>query len=88
MPNYEKMLEDFVKERNEAVITYDVETFKKFYAKWKKLGVYEVPLPIDQVLEISMRKMVYATPSFTQEQRDEAKKWLVERGYEVLIDDN
>lgn len=85
MPNYEKMLKDFVKERDEAVITYDVETFKKFYAKW--FGVYEVQLPSDPVLEISMRKMVYAITSFTEEQREEAKKWLVERDYEVLIDD-
>ena len=88
MPNYEKMLKDFVKERDEAVITYDVETFKKFYNKWHKLGVYDIPLPVDAVLEISMRKMVYSITSFTEEQRNEAKNWLIERGYEGILNDN
>lgn len=88
MQNYEKMLEDFVRERNEAVITYDVETFKKFYNKWHKLGVYDIPLPVDAVLEISMRKMVYSITSFTEEQRNEAKNWLIERGYEGILNDN
>ena len=76
-----KLIKMFNKERDEAVISYDVETFKKFYYKWKALGYYDLNLPEDKVIEVTMRKMVCHITSFTDEQRAEAREWLLSRGY-------
>lgn len=75
-------LKIFVKERNEACESFDLDTFKRFYIRWVRLGVYE-PLDIsDEVLEITMRKMVCNIKDPTPEKLAEAKKWLKERGYD------
>lgn len=50
------MLNQWRKERDKVVKTYDVEAFKKFYIKWTKRGLYDMKLPADEVIEISMRK--------------------------------
>ena len=71
----------WMKERDEAVISYDVDRFRKFYEKWRKIGMYSVPLPKnDLVVKITMRKMVYHITAFSKEQREEAAKWLKDRG--------
>lgn len=71
----------WMKERNEAVISYDVDRFRKFYEKWRKIGMYSVPLPKnDLVVKITMRKMVYHITTFSKAQREEAAKWLKDRG--------
>lgn len=81
----DKEIEEFVKERDKAVKeacrTGDLENFKAFYEKYQKLGVYKLPLPPDEVLEISIRKMLCNTASATNEEYAEAYKWLIERGY-------
>lgn len=71
---------DWLKERDEVVKTYDVNKFKAFYVKWKMMGLYSLPLPSDDVIEVSMRKMVYNMLSSTEGEKDEAKKWLIEHG--------
>ena len=71
---------DWLKERDEVVKTYDVNKFKVFYIKWKMMGLYSLPLPSDDVIEVSMRKMVYNMLSSTESEKDEAKKWLIEHG--------
>lgn len=82
--NY-KEIKDFVKDRDKAVReacrTGDLESFKAFYEKYKKRGLYKLPLPSDEVLEISIRKMLLNTASATIEEYAEAYKWLIERGY-------
>ena len=76
-----QMQDAWMKERDETVISYDVDRFRKFYDKWRKIGVYGAPLPKnDLLIKITMRKMVYHITSFTKEQRDEAAKWLKDRG--------
>ena len=69
------------KERNEAVASLDVETFKAFYEKWKRKGFYAARLPRDEVLEISIRKMAIAIEDMDEEVKAKARKWLSERGY-------
>ena len=68
-------------EFKEIVPQYDVEAFKKFYQKWKARGYYQIRLPADHVIEVSMRKMVYNMKSTTEEQKADAKQWLESRGY-------
>lgn len=71
----------WLKERDEVCQTFDVEKFKKFYRKWKKMGVYDLGLPTDEVIEIAMRKAVCNMTKADTEKKREAKKWLKDRGY-------
>lgn len=73
----------WVKERDAVVKTYDIEKFKAFWIKWQKKGLYDkrMALPPDNVIEISLRKMVCATTSATDAEKEEAKQWLSQRGY-------
>ena len=75
----------WLKERDEAVLSFDVEKFKKFYRKWTKLGVYNVPMPSDRIIEIALRKGVCAMLNPPPDKLDEAKRWLDERGYTYTI---
>ena len=79
--NFKKWKDIWIKERDEAVRTQDVEQFKAFYKKWRARGFYKMPLPSDEVIEISLRKMLYHLADVTEEEKAEAEKWLKERGY-------
>lgn len=70
----------WIKERDEVVKTYDVAAFKEFYHKWQRKGLYRMPLPPDNVIEISLRKMVFSMKSATDEEKREAQRWLIEHG--------
>lgn len=80
--NWEK---EFLRERDEAIRTLDVEKFKAFYTKWKERGFYYLPLPRDAIIEISMRKMLYNIKSATEQEKEEAKNWLHERGFTCKV---
>lgn len=77
-----KTFKTWLREKDEAVRSFDTETFRKFFLKWQKLGIYEkyIKLPKDEVLEITIRKMACHSPTLTDEERETAKKWLEERG--------
>lgn len=83
--NQQKWIRLWKEERDKVMKTYDLELFKKFYEKWRKRGVYGLDLPKDNIIEISMRKCVYAMASATEEERKEAKRWLEERGYKAEL---
>lgn len=77
----DREIKQWEKERDTACLSYDVNKFRSFYNKWMLAGMYRKPLPMDfMTIEIMMRKMVYHINSSTQEQREEAKKWLEEHG--------
>lgn len=78
----ERKFNQWLKERNKAVLSCNVQMFKSFYYKWLALGVYQIKtLPSDKVIEISMRKMILTMKDATPKQKEEAKKWLLERGH-------
>lgn len=83
------LIRQFVKERDEAVKTSirtdDLRVFKMFYAKWKARGFYEIGLPSDEVIEISLRKMLYHMTSATAEEKATAKRWLIAHGSSTKI---
>ena len=81
--NFKKWKDIWIKERDEAIRTLDVETFKKFYKKWTERGFYRNGLPSDEVIEISLRKMLYHLGNATEQEKSEAEKWLTERGYDT-----
>lgn len=77
---------EWIKERDAAAYSFDVETFKAFYRKWAKIGIYEMRrLPPDDVIEITMRKMVVNLANPIPEKYEEAKTWLLERGHDLSI---
>ena len=82
-----KLIKQWVKDRDEAVLSFDIDKFKAFYRKYQALGVYEKgKMPSDRVLAIAQRKMVLQITSATPEQRLEAMNWLFKRGYDFYID--
>ena len=78
-------LRQWIKERDEALYTFDVGTFKEFYRKWQKRGFYTEPLPPDEIIEIIMRKMVCCLEKPKKDKLAEARAWLSERGYSWTI---
>lgn len=62
-------------DRDIAVASLDVETFKQFCKRWG----YQVPSS-DFVIEITMRKMMYHITTFPKEERKAAKEWLEAHG--------
>lgn len=72
-------IRQFVKERDDACSSFDLVKFKAFLRKYRR-----GKLPSDEVLEITMRKMVVnIEPKLPQ--YEEAKNWLLERGYDLEI---
>ena len=80
MSDYE-ILRQFVKERNDACSSFDLVKFKAFFRKYRG---DKCKMPSDEVLEITMRKMVVnIEPKLPQ--YEEAKNWLLERGHDLEI---
>ena len=77
----EDIMHRWIKERDKAVKTMDIQKFKTFYYKWKRCGIYQMDLPNDDVIEISMRKMILAMASATEKEKEAARQWLRDRGY-------
>ena len=78
--------QQWLKERDEAIYSFDIEKFKAFYRKWQKRGIYDdTPLPSDAVIEISMRKMCCGLANPREDKLAEARAWLSERGYSWTI---
>ena len=85
LPFSQKELNKWKRERDKAVKSYDVEKFKKFYRKWEKRGLYNIELPPDDILEISLRKMVFHMQDATDEEKAEAEVWLLEHGCDTKL---
>lgn len=77
----EEQMKQWVKEREEAVLSLDIEKLKEFYRKWAKYGIYNEQLPSDKVLEITIRKCICGLADPPKDKLAEAKEWLEERGY-------
>lgn len=71
------LIKQYNKDRDKAVLSLDVETFKTFCKKWGN----PIP-PTDRVIEITMRKMACHITSLPSEFRAEAKKWLENNGFD------
>ena len=82
-----KTIKQWDKELAEAASSFDAQTFKEFYRKWVKRGIYEAGMfPEDpQVLEITMRKIVMNHPKTTEEKKNEARRWLLSRGFDLCL---
>ena len=78
----DKLIVQWLTERDEVLKTHDVNLFKEFVTKWRKRGFYDdTPFPSDEVLEISMRKMICNITTMSKKEKKEAVAWLTSRGY-------
>lgn len=83
---YREKLNQFHNELDDVVLSLDVTRFREFYKKWHDLGIYDaITLPNDDILEITMRKMLVNMTDVPKDKYDEAKSWLLERGYDLEI---
>ena len=70
------LIRRYNKDRDKAVASLNVETFKAFCRKWS------LPIPpTDEIIEITMRKMMFHINSFSEEDKQAAKEWLKSRNY-------
>lgn len=74
-----EIIKKYGRERDKAVASLDIEEFKAFIKKWKYY--IELPLPPDEILEITIRKMACNSPRIPEEKKQEAREWLLSRGY-------
>lgn len=83
------LLARFVRERDEAVKTAikanDLRVFRRFYARWKAKGIYQIGLPSDEILWVSLYKMLYHTKDTTEEEKAMAEAWLIAHGSSTKI---
>lgn len=77
----EKMVADFVRERNEALITLDVDKVIAFHNKWNPDSQLNISR---ENSEIGMHKAITAVSNLPREIRMNSKRWLSERGYKSL----
>lgn len=83
------LMAQFVRERDEAVKTSiwtnDLRVFRRFYARQKAKGIYQIGLPSDEVLWVSLYKMLYHTKDATEEEKAMAERWLIAHGSSTKI---
>lgn len=80
-----ELMQEWILERNVVIRSLDVEKFKAFWKKWSARGFYRNGLPDDEVIEISLYKMLYNLESATEEEKNKAKEWLESRGLDVFL---
>lgn len=80
-----ELMQEWILERNVVIRSLDVEKFKAFWKKWSARGFYKNGLPDDEVIEISLYKMLYNLESATEEEKNKAKEWLESRGFDVFL---
>ena len=78
----DKYIVEYCKDRDEAVKSMNVETFKAFIKKHNP----NVKIPGDQVIEITMRKMAVHITSLDIDTRVDAFRWLLERGFDFDLE--
>lgn len=77
-------IEAFVKERNEVLLSGNVDRVMSFHLKYNP----DIPFPNREVAEIAMHKGRTAALGLPIEARLESKRWLSERGYSSMDDGN
>lgn len=80
-----ELMQEWILERNVVIRSLDVEKFKAFWKKRSARGFYRNGLPNDEVIEISLYKMLYNLESATEEEKNKAKEWLESRGYDIYV---
>ena len=82
-----KNIEKYVKERDEMLLKGSVAELKKFIAKYEE---YYNPMMVDalarakdEVLEITLHKMIIHCVNLPFDYRQKSADWLLDRGYSL-----
>ena len=74
-------IKHWVEERDMALLTMDVDIFRRFYEKYMVLGVYNIELPDDStVVKAAMCQGILGLAHPPKDKAEEAKKWLRDHG--------
>lgn len=73
-----ELIKRFYKDRDAAVLSLNVEEFKKFCKKWNLMTP-----PTDKMIEIVMRKMAVHIETLPDDFRAECAEWLIVRKYSI-----
>ena len=89
MKNYwETMRKKFDEERDDVLLTFDLEKIKKFYKKYRDLLAFPF-LPPENIIYRDSMKDILKMDKATPEQKQRAKEWLdnqkrKENSFEIL----
>ena len=82
-------IEKYVKERDKMLLKCSVAELKKFIAKYEK---YYNPMMVDalarakdEVLEITLHKMIIHCVNLPFDYRQKSADWLLDRGYRLNL---
>lgn len=85
----DKLIIQWLTERDEVLKSHDVTIFKEFIKKWQKRGFYDdtpfLDSSNDEVIEVAMRKMICNITTMSKKEKKEAEEWLTSRGYTTEI---
>ena len=76
----ENDIQQFVKDRNEALLSLDKDKIIVFMNK------YKIPLPSPEVFWITIHKCRTASTGLRTEAREMSKEWLTQRGFQSMDD--
>jgi hypothetical protein len=77
----EEEVKEFVRDRDAAILTFDVREFRKFYRKWEKKGVYGKKLPKDdEIIMLVICHMVLGMENPPEEAKKRAEEYLTSYG--------
>lgn len=72
---------DFIKDRNEALLSLDREKILKYCEK------YNIHIPKnDKVFWASIHKARLQVTDFSEDDKELSRKWLIENGFSLNID--
>lgn len=77
-----KEIEDFIKERNKALLSLNEENIRAFHRKWNEREMTSNPV----VFWGSIHKAITGIKSFPKEFRQKSKDWLTQNGLKSLDD--
>ncbi len=75
-------IQQFVEERNEALLSRDFRKVQAFHEKWNP----DLPRIPDMVAELAMHKARTAAKGLPKEERRVSRTWLKIRGYDSFDD--
>lgn len=82
-------MKKFVKERNEMLLKCDVNELRKFVQNNGHLYGEEFLIAFgmatDDVLEVTLHKMIVNVPSLPEELRKQSAVWLALHGYDLNV---
>lgn len=83
----ELLLKQYVKERDDAVLSLDLDKFKAFAKKWIDKGLLPplMGLAPDDVLTATMFKIILGLEDAPEDKVEAAKTWLIDNGYRPSI---